>query len=67
MVTNMPDKVLRSRIKDQIDANLKRIYDDITKEELPERFQLLLDQLRAKSLDSDATDLPHRGAAGGES
>lgn len=66
MVTNLPDKAFRSRLKDQIDANLKRIYDDITKEELPERFQLLLEQLRAKSLDSDAIDLPPPGAAGGE-
>lgn len=47
----MSDKAPRSRIKDQIDSNLKRIYDDITKEEVPERFRLLLEQLRTKSLD----------------
>jgi len=50
----MSDKAPRSRIKDQIDSNLKRIYDDITKEEVPERFRLLLEQLRTKSLNESA-------------
>ncbi len=55
----MSDKAAGSRIKDQIDANLKRIYDDITKEEVPERFRLLLEQLRTKSLEEPAPP-PHR-------
>ncbi len=55
----MSDKAPRSRIKDQIDTNLKRIYDDITKEEVPERFRLLLDQLRTKSLEEPVPP-PHR-------
>ena len=31
-----------------IDENLKRVYEDSLKEEIPDRFRLLLDQLRAK-------------------
>lgn len=38
----------RSRLRDQIDENLKRVYDDALKEEVPDRFKQLLEQLRQK-------------------
>lgn len=37
------------QIRDQIDLNLKRIYQDIVNEEVPERFLVLLDRLREKT------------------
>lgn len=40
-----------ARQKDQIGENLKRVYDDIIDEEVPERFELLLRQLRAQDGD----------------
>jgi len=49
MAKRMSDK---SRIPEgeqadnQIDENLKRIYDNIVEDEVPERFAKLIDQLR---------------------
>ena len=36
----------RSKLKQQIDENLKRVYDDALADAVPDRFKLLLDQLR---------------------
>lgn len=36
------------RDEDAIDANLRRVYDDILNQEVPDRFRSLLDQLRAQ-------------------
>jgi Anti-sigma factor NepR len=36
------------KLKAQIDENLKRVYDQTLEEEVPERFKLLLAQLREK-------------------
>jgi len=38
----------KSRLKEQIDQNLKRVYEDVLKEEVPDRFKDLLAQLRQK-------------------
>ncbi len=38
----------KSRVEQQIDENLKRVYDDAMKDELPDRFLDLIAQLRAK-------------------
>lgn len=38
----------KSRVKEQIDQNLKRVYEDVLKEEIPDRFKDLLAQLREK-------------------
>lgn len=48
MLQAMTDENPRARLKSQIDENLKRVYDDALKEEIPDRFKLLLDQLRAQ-------------------
>jgi len=38
----------KARLKEQIDENLKRVYEDTLKEEVPDRFKQLLAQLKAK-------------------
>lgn len=38
----------KSRLQDEIDQNLKRAYEDVLKEDVPDRFTQLLDQLRAQ-------------------
>ncbi|MGR3435299.1 MAG: NepR family anti-sigma factor [Shimia sp.] len=37
-----------SRLEREIDENLKRAYDDVLKEDIPDRFTKLLDDLRAR-------------------
>ncbi len=45
-----------------IDANLKRVYSDLTKEELPDRFKDLLAVLKAKEADDgDDAETAARG------
>jgi hemerythrin-like domain-containing protein len=51
MYAGMPDSNPKSKIRDQIDENLKRIYDETLKEEIPDRLTQLLDQLRKKAAD----------------
>ncbi|WP_147127105.1 NepR family anti-sigma factor [Shimia ponticola] len=41
-----PEKT--SRIAEEIDKNLRRAYDEVAQEELPDRFANLLQQLREK-------------------
>lgn len=38
----------KSRVTEQIDENLKRVYDDLLKEQVPDRFKDLLARLREK-------------------
>ncbi len=35
-------------VKKQIDENLKRVYNDVVQEDVPDRFKELLEQLRAQ-------------------
>lgn len=35
-----------SSLEQEIEANLKRVYDDVAKQEVPDRFTQLLEQLR---------------------
>ena len=37
-----------SRIEAEIDRNLRRAYDDVVNEDVPDRFTQLLNELRAK-------------------
>ena len=41
-----------SRLQDEIDANLKRAYDDVLNEDVPDRFTQLLQQLKDKPASS---------------
>lgn len=45
LMANNPTK---SRLKQQIDENLKRVYDDALNQEVPDRFKLLLEALKNK-------------------
>jgi hemerythrin-like domain-containing protein len=49
MYFDMSKQNPRSKVQDQIDENLKRIYDETLKEELPDRLTQLLEQLRQKA------------------
>ena len=35
-----------SRLQREIDANLRRVYDDVAREEIPDRFTQLLARLK---------------------
>ncbi|MFP4326399.1 MAG: NepR family anti-sigma factor [Paracoccaceae bacterium] len=39
-----------------IDANLRRIYDEMASEELPDRLVTLLEKLRAQDRDAGGSD-----------
>jgi hypothetical protein len=47
----MTNKRRTSRLQQQIDDNLRRVYSDTVQEPLPDRFSQLLDQLRAQEGD----------------
>ncbi|MCU9850244.1 NepR family anti-sigma factor [Defluviimonas sp. WL0024] len=38
----------KTKLQEQIDENLKRVYHEALEQELPDRFKDLLDQLRQK-------------------
>lgn len=38
----------KSKLQTEIDQNLKRVYDEALKEEVPDRFKILLEQLKAR-------------------
>ena len=42
----MPGHNKDSNVQRQIDENLRRVYDDVAKSEVPERFADLLKQLK---------------------
>ena len=49
MYPDMAESDTRSKIRDQIDENLKRIYDETLHEAIPDRLTQLLEQLRRKT------------------
>ena len=48
MMERMAGDKQKSSLRKDIDENLKRVYEDALKEEVPDRFKLLLEQLKAK-------------------
>lgn len=48
MIEEMADEASKARLQREIDENLKRVYQDALKEDVPDRFKLLLEQLKAK-------------------
>jgi Anti-sigma factor NepR len=44
----MGKDVDKSALHQQIDENLKRVYQETLEEEVPDRFRLLLEELRRK-------------------
>lgn len=57
---NMGDKRDRHALKQTIEDNLRKVYQDLLQEEVPDRFKLLLEKLRTQSGDGG-------GAGGAES
>lgn len=51
MYGEMADNKAKDAAQQQIDENLRRVYEDVLKEEVPDRFKALLDQLRRKDQD----------------
>jgi hypothetical protein len=45
---HMPEQDPKARLRQQIDDNLKRVYQEAVAEDVPDRFKQLLAQLRAK-------------------
>lgn len=56
MYTGMSANNPKAKIRAQIDENLKRIYDETLKEEIPDKLTQLLDQLRRKAAESIERD-----------
>ena len=54
----MPAKRTKSKVDQQIDENLKRVYDDVLNADVPDRFIDLIQQLRQSegSQRPDGTD-----------
>jgi hemerythrin-like domain-containing protein len=48
MMEHMAGDQNKSSLRRDIDENLRRVYEDALKEEVPDRFKLLLEQLKAK-------------------
>lgn len=53
MYSDMTDSTPKSKIRRQIDENLRLIYDETLKEEIPDRLTQLLEQLRQKAASPD--------------
>lgn len=58
MLEQMKDKRDKPTLKSMIEENLRKVYQDLLQEEVPDRFQLLLEELRKgqKSAVPDAGD-----------
>lgn len=48
MFDSITQEYAKSRVREQIDENLKRVYENVQDEEVPDRFQDLLAQLMQK-------------------
>jgi Anti-sigma factor NepR len=48
MIEQMTEDPKKSRLKQQIDDNLKRVYDDALNAEVPDRFKALLEELKKR-------------------
>lgn len=55
MHSDMADDSSKASIRDQINENLKRVYEDALKEEVPDRFKMLLEQLKQKDAGKTGT------------
>jgi len=48
MYMEMADSKGKTRLHQQIDENLKRVYEEALSEEIPDRFKELIARLRSK-------------------
>ena len=49
----MAEDAKKSSMREQINENLRRVYEDALNEEVPDRFEALLAQLRQKESPND--------------
>lgn len=49
MFEDSPDSQAKARLRAQINDNLRRVYEETLQEDIPDRFTVLLQQLRAKN------------------
>jgi Anti-sigma factor NepR len=52
----MADESPKARLQREIDENLKRVYDDVLRQEIPDRFKELLARLKEKEGKRDPSD-----------
>ena len=57
----MGKDVDKPALHQQIDENLKRVYQETLEEEVPDRFRLLLEELRRKQAAEKRSCRLHRG------
>lgn len=55
MPCDMTRETQSSKAQSEIDANLRRAYDEVTNQDIPERFRDLLSKLRADEGDLGKT------------
>ena len=48
----MTDDHGKTPVQRQIDENLRKVYNEVFKDEVPERFKKLLDELRKRTTDT---------------
>ena len=46
MANRKSDDAGSKQLEDEVDRNLKRVYDDMIEDDVPERFAVLLQKLR---------------------
>jgi hypothetical protein len=46
----MADERPKSKLQEEIDQNLKRVYHDALNQEVPDRFKQLLEQLKTRDV-----------------
>ena len=63
MFDEMTQEQNPSRAQAEIDANLRRAYDEVTNQELPDRFKELIERLRAGEVDPSSEDPGDAGDA----
>ena len=51
----------KSNVNDEIDRNLRRVFEQTLDEDVPDRFKTLLDQLRAGTSPSSTDDTSSDG------
>jgi len=56
----MPNKDRVSRVEQDIDTNLRRVYSEAVQEKVPDRFTKLLEQLRQQEAESDDQEDGHQ-------
>lgn len=66
MLEQMKDKREKPTLRHTIEENLRKVYQDLLQEEVPDRFKLLLEELRQKQTATDATPKPDADPASEE-